>query len=478
LLYLSQPLAAVINSCIEKGVFPDCLKVASVTPLHKGGDKNNPNNYIPISLLSTISKIIERHISNELNNYLNETSVLNEHQSGFRQYHSCQTALLRLVDSWLHAMDEGCVIGTVYVDFKKAFDLVDHNILLYKLKLYHFSEMAYKFFASYLSNRSQLVKANGVTSDTCHVISGVPQGSILGPLLFLLYVNDLPLQLQSDSDMYADDVTIHRKGQNIVTIQHQLQKDLDCANEWCKTNNMAINPNKTTCMTLGSHPKIKNLPDLALFVDNVKIIQVETQKLLGIHIDSHLNWKTHVDKTCAKLVSKLALFKRIQYYLTLDVKVLYYNAYVTPVFDYGCVVWQKASKCDMTRLSKLQRRFAKIIVRDDTNIDTSNMFKELNWLTFEDRCKYFTSIIVYKSLHNLTPSYIENMIRFVTNEKYNLRSTTNLDVAHGKPRSNFLKRSFHYSAMETWNEIPVSIRHSQTLFAFKNKLKKLFFSLS
>ena len=144
--YIVQPLTTLINTSISTGIFPDLLKLASVVPLHKGGDKHDPNNFRPISLLPTISKIIERHVAIQLNRYLKETCILNEHQSGFRQNHSCQTALIRLVDSWLNCMDDGYMIGTVFVDFKKAFDLVDHTILLHMLKLYHFSDSSLIFF--------------------------------------------------------------------------------------------------------------------------------------------------------------------------------------------------------------------------------------------------------------------------------------------------------------------------------------------
>ena len=220
----------------------------------RGGSKDDPNNYRPISILPTLSRIFERHVANQLNKYLQNINVLDEHQSGFRQHHLCQTALIRLVISWLTSMDEGNIMGAVFLDFKKAFDLIDHKVLLHRLKMYNFSSNALKLFESYLTNRTQAIRTAVACSNYLPLMSGVPQGSILGPLLFLLYVNDLPLEINSDTDMYVDD-TFHCKGKDINEIQLTLQSDINKPQRWCMKNNMAINPTKTTCMIVGSKQK-------------------------------------------------------------------------------------------------------------------------------------------------------------------------------------------------------------------------------
>ena len=266
------------------------------------------------------------------------------------------TILIRLVNSWLTSMDEGNIIGAVFLDSKKAFDLVDHKVLLHKLKLYNFSSHALKVFESYLTNRTQAIRTAVACSNNLPITSGVPQGSILGPLLFLLYVNDLPLEINSDTDMYADDTKFHCKGKDINEIQLILQSDINKTQRWCMKNKMAINPTKTTCIIIGSKQKLSCIEDLNLYVNNNRITNVESQKLLGVYIDKNLTWKLHIDKTCKKLVSKLFLLKRIQYFLTPDVKQLFYNAYITPIFDYGCVIWSKANTVDIHRITKLQIR--------------------------------------------------------------------------------------------------------------------------
>ena len=224
---ITEPITFIINSCISQGVFPDKLKFACVTPLFKSGTRDDPNNYRPISILPTLSKIFERHIANQLKQYLKENELLYYRQSGFRENHSCQTALIRLIDDWLSDIDNGKLIGTVYLDFRKAFDMVDHEILLHKLRLYHFSDKAYNLFESYLNNRYQIVKNGSFQSDPKLIVSGVPQGSILGPLLFLLFVNDLPLCIdKSNIDMYADDATLHKSLTSVSQVKSALQNDI------------------------------------------------------------------------------------------------------------------------------------------------------------------------------------------------------------------------------------------------------------
>ena len=224
---IADSITFICNCSIQNSVFPDKWKDAKVSPLHKNGPCDDVNNYRPISVLPVLSKILERHVHISLMNYLNEYNLLHPTQSGFRSAHSCETAFVNMIDRWLQSMDNGQLIGVVLVDFKKAFDLVDHKILLEKLNLHNLSEDSLNWFSSYLQNRTQRVSVNNVLSDQRSILYGVPQGSILGPLLFLMFINDLPLYTDDVStDMYADDTTLFDVNTSKEAIQANLQKAL------------------------------------------------------------------------------------------------------------------------------------------------------------------------------------------------------------------------------------------------------------
>ena len=329
-----------------------------------------------------------------MHDFFNVTNIIHKKQSGFRKYHSCNTALTHLMDTWLKDVDSGKYVGSVFLDLRKAFDLVDHQILIHKLKLHHFSEAAVAF-----SNRTQVVKVGNTQSDTMTITSGVPQGSILGPLLFLVYINDLAdVCTDVNLDLYADDSTSYKSGSNIHEIEVTLQESLNQITNWCTTNNMLLHPTKSKCMVIGSRYKLNKINTLQLTINGTTLENVTHQKLLGIHVDNSLKWHIQIDNVCQKLNSKVNLLKRIKCYLNRHSRVLFYNAYILPIMDYCCHIWGKENKACINQIHKIQSRICKIMLDLPMRSTSKSIYEDLQIMSFDNRCMYHVAVLVFKTL--------------------------------------------------------------------------------
>ncbi|CAB4034888.1 Hypothetical predicted protein, partial [Paramuricea clavata] len=256
---IAPTLTAIFNASIHAGVFPDDFKTAIISPIHKSGSKTNCDNYRPISVLSSVSKIFEKLITEQLETYLESNGILTEQQAGFRKNNSTQTSLLNITNQWLINMDKGCLNGVIFLDLKKAFDCVDHHILTKKMHIYGIRGHTLAWFRSYLTNRTQICKVNQAMSEARTVKCGIPQGSNLGPLLFLLYINDLPNCLSlSSASMFADDTNISTHGDTGNEIQERLNADLENVHQWLLANKLTLNKQKTEYMIIGSRQRISN----------------------------------------------------------------------------------------------------------------------------------------------------------------------------------------------------------------------------
>ncbi|MCG7876956.1 MAG: reverse transcriptase family protein, partial [Candidatus Thiodiazotropha endolucinida] len=470
---IAPSLLEIINSSIAEGCFPDSLKVSKLKPIHKGGPQHDPSNYRPISILPVLSKLVEKHVTKHIFAFLNKYNVLHKAQSGFRKYHSCQTAMINLIDKWLKSIDNGESIGAIFFDLRKAFDVVDHDLLLKKLVYYKFNDLSQNWMKSYLTNRKQCIVAKNVNSEFQTVKSGVPQGSVLGPVLFLLFINDMPLFTNgTEVDIYADDTTMHSANKHLNTVAVQLQSGTSGFHLWCKANKMHVHIQKTAYMTLSSRQNVSHEESIEIYIDNEIIQTVEQQKLLGIIIDRTLCWDKQIDAVCSNVTRRITLLKHLSKYVDKESMNQYYNSYILPILDYGCLIWGRCSNFNTLRILKLQKRAARIILKADIFTPSRLMFKELNWLTFPNRVQYHTCNMVYKALMGLAPEYLcEMFIKVSDTHNRSLRSVKNELLRIPCSRTKIYENSFIISAAKIWNEIPFNIRHSKNIDVFKKDLK-------
>ena len=298
---LTEPLVTILNKSLKEGIFPDILKLASVCPIYKKSDRTNCANYRPISLLSNLSKIFEKAMYNRMELFLSEFDIIYKLQFGFRKKYSTEHAILSIVEEIRKNLNNGVFSCGVFIDLEKAFDTVNHKILLSKLEHYGIRDTSLTWISSYLSNRKQSVKLNGVNSKYEKVSCGVPQGSILGPLLFIIYVNDMHVAVQSSiMHHFADDTNILFSAKNPNTIAKTLNRDLKLLFEWLCANRLSLNASKTEFIVF--RPPKKTLDKrIVLKLNLMKIYESNKIKYVGLIMDSRLNWNYHINELTKKL---------------------------------------------------------------------------------------------------------------------------------------------------------------------------------
>jgi hypothetical protein len=401
-------LTSIINSSFKTGIFPSELKIAKVVPIHKDGSKSEVSNYRPISLLSSFSKIFEKAMYARLINFLNSNNTLTESQYGFRAGRSCEHALLDAQNNILSALNKKQIALLLLIDFSKAFDTVDHNILLHKLHHYGVRDEAHKWLKSYLSDRTQYVCIDNKFSDTQQLEFGVPQGSILGPLLFIIYINDIPNISQiAKFVLYADDANIIITGNNIHEIKSKLQS-LSCSLiEWVNDNELLINVKKTKYMIF-SRTKNRDFPDFSPKLNNIPIERKQVVRFLGVLVDDKLAWNHHVIALKAKMSRYIGIMYKLRSILPPKARAFIFNSLVQSHLNYCSLIWGSTCKSNIDSLFTTQKKAMRATMPGYVNY----YYKDGQLPTHTKPC--FTSLRVL-TVHNVI---LKNMLIYINNFFY------------------------------------------------------------
>ena len=421
---LSKPLTIIINQCLLTGIFPDLLKIAKVKPLFKRGDTALLNNYSPISLLPTISKVFERVIYSQLYAYFNDNNLMSEQQYGFRAQHSTELASVKLVDHIIKQMDNRYETKTpvaIFCDLSKAFDCLNFDIFLSKLEYYGVDGTPLALIKSYLSNRYQYVQFENCKSDLLEVKTGIPQGSILGPLFFSVLINDI---VKSSSKlsflMYADDTTIYFNLEDFPALnrEQEINKELEKLNLWFKLNKLTLNVDKTKCMFFH---KRRAVPSINLSMNNIPIDIVPHFNYLGIILDKHLSWKTHITMVTGKLSKINGILNRLKYIYPTHILLTIYKSLFVPHINYGSLVWGQ----NFNSISKLQKKVIRTVTRSNYMYiaHSEPLLKELNLLSVKDLMDLKLIKFLHKLYDNKLPIYFNEYMPYLEarETKYNLR---------------------------------------------------------
>lgn len=468
--FIAESLTYIYNLCIQQNIFPQSLKIGKVTPIPKTKELSDVNNFRPISVLSILSKPLERHVHKHLSNFLESSNLLLDSQSGFRTNHSCQTALTEIIDRWLLSINKSKVNGSVFLDFKKAFDLVNHNIILKKLKEYGLSQSCLSFFESYLKDRKQSVNINGSLSYEGGILYGVPQGSILGPLLFSIFINDLPLSISDPNincTLFADDATIDTSDKDVQVISERLQTCINEISGWCFSNHMILNPSKTKCMIITTRQKHQlKLPKLNLTVQSQPVEQVNTHRLLGVTIDEQLNWKPHIRTVCNKVSKNIFLLSKLKYYLNFESRKLFFHAHIKSHIDYASTLWDRCADVHLIRLNSLYRRATKHVMLE-SSVPTDSKLEQMHLLSLRKQLIFKKYVYMHKVLFGKTPQNIKLLFqRF----KQSGKCSRNKTLRFPYPKIEIFKTSFSYSGAFIWNKLPATLHFCSSLSYFKTEI--------
>ena len=467
LLALIPQLCYIFNQSIKTCKFPDKWKVATIVPIFKGGNKEDVSNYRPVSLLPVTGKIFEKLIHYQIVNYLDNNEFLSNKQNGFRKGRSTLDSIVNFTSDIFENINDSKFTIATFIDLKKAFDTVNHKILLEKLLLAGINGNTLNLISNYLENRFQKTICNGKLSELNKVTCGVPQGSILGPLFFLIYINDLQGILGNNSyHLYADDTVIYFSDKSVEIAEMKLQSILDKFSKWCAVNALTVNTSKTKVMVFGSRHRIKNCKKPNLFINNEQLQMVPTYKYLGINLDQTLNFKYHLDSLINNITFKLYLFSKIRRYLNEKCAITVYKTMLMPFYDYCDIIYMFSCSSELQKLDRHHKRGMKISVNNSHLLNDVELHLKCNLSELDLRRRVHLRNYMFKIKDIETNLVVKN-----DNNNINTRLHDGpvFNVTH--PNSEPIKRSVMYAGAIDWNNLDADIRNIDDIVKFKRNQK-------
>jgi len=467
---LSPVIARLFCMSVYSGTFPNSLKTARVIPIHKSGEPTSTSNYRPISTLPILSKIFEKLMHKKLMSFIDSNNILSRCQFGFRSNSSTSDAILEFLDGAVDVLDQKKSMITVFLDFTKAFDTVKHNILIDKLRFLGIRGLSLEWFRSYLSGRKQYVSVNGCDSGLLEVHTGIPQGSVLGPTLFLLYINDM----NRSSDKlrfvhFADDTTVFSSGNNVNELTTNINTELSNVYAWLCSNRLSLNIKKSSCML------ISNKRDVVLSnvtIAGIDIDFVDEAKFLGILIDNKLTFKPHTTQISKKLSRTIGMLNRISGLVPPKAKLNIYYSLIYSRVSYGIVAWGRSGVGNSNHIERLLRKARNVVMYPVRKNPLEN------FLSFQSIYKYFTCVKLYKVVKlGQHPYFVHNFNSLLPRHTHETRFNSQVRFTPPLYSKAICQRFFLYQSIDLWNALPGSIRNCRSIGNFKAELKRELISI-
>ena len=470
-MFWPQFFCCIYNESISLGVVPNILKISRVTPIFKNGVETDPNNYRPISIISPFAKAFERLVYEQLNSFLVKKKIISNYQFGFRKGYSTEQAILEITENFKSAIDNGKITYGLFLDLSKAFDTVNHQILIDKLCKYGIRGTPLAWFTDYLSNRQQYVKIGNTESDLLTLTCGVPQGSTLGPLLFILYINDMPnCSKKLSFRIFADDTNVFYSSNSIDDIEKVMNEELQSILQYCNVNKLSINIKKTNFMVITSCRKKTRRIKIGNFEQKCYI------KYLGIYIDQNLSWHQQISHVYNKIVKNTGIISKLRYCIDLNMLKQVYYSLIFPYINYGLMSWGNTYATKLKKLKSCQNKCIRKIFFIGNHEDASAYYNLLGILKIDNVFKLKIAVFTFKiiNMDEKVPTILSDIIVAASSRhSHYTRFVSNYNIIRPKVRTNFGIQTFAFTSSKIWESIETSLKESYSILQFKKKYSQI-----